>query len=201
MIAVVIVAAAITVLAVAGGGGGPEAAPSTSPTSGLPGATPGESPAPPWGAAVPRSAVPPAYGAAWDQARNRAGCALLFPLDGGPTLAGAKATGEKTPDDNGWDILLTGSAGSVEVLGLFDRTTSLQASPDAPRFTKTWADGSVARYAVDVGNAAPGTFDPNTSPFEAVLTIPGQSCGYRLYDSLGKDHVESLFDRLRLMSP
>jgi hypothetical protein len=197
----VIVLAALTVLGVAGGGDGPEASPATSPTSTLQGATPGDSPAPPWGVAVPRSAVRPAYGAAWDRARNRAVCALLFPLDGGPALAGAKATGEKTPDDNGWDILLTGGPGSVEVLGLFDRTTSLQASPDGGRFTKTWADGSVARYAVDVGNAAPGTFDPNSSPFEAVLTIPGQSCGYRLYDSLGKDHLESLFDRLRLMAP
>ena len=36
--------------------------------------------------------------------------------------------------------------------------------------------------------------------FVAVLTIPGQSCGYRLYDTLGKDHLESLFDRLRFMS-
>jgi hypothetical protein len=149
---------------------------------------------------VPRSEVPPAYLTAWDRARNRDGCALLFPVDGGPALAGAQAGGEKTPDDNGWDILLTGGAGSVEILGLFDRSTSLQASPDIPSYTRTWGDGSVARYAASVGNAAPGSFDPTSSPFVAVLTIPGQSCGYRLYDTLGKDHLESLFERLRVMS-
>jgi hypothetical protein len=186
----VIVVTALAVLAVAGGGDGPQAAP------------PGDSPAPPWGAAtVPRSAVPPAYVAAWDRARNRNGCTLLFPVDGGPALAAAEAGGEKTPDDNGWDILLTGGAGSVEILGLFDPSTSLQVSPDIPTYTKTWADGSVARYAASVGNAAPGSFDPTSSAFVAVLTIPGHSCGYRFYDTLGKDHLESLFDRLRLMTP
>lgn len=193
-----IVVAAVAVLAVAGGSDGQKAA--APPASTRPGPPSDDRPAPPWRAAVPRSAVPPAYVAAWDRARNRAGCALLFPADGGPALDGASAAAEKTPEDNGWDIVLAGRAGSVEVLGLFDPTTSLQAPPDVARFTRTWADGSVARYAVSVGNAAPGTFDADTSPFEAVLTIPGQSCGYRLYDTLGKEHLELLFDRLRLMT-
>ena len=43
---------------------------------------------------MPRRAVPAAYATAWDQARNRAACALLFPLDGGPELQGAQATAE-----------------------------------------------------------------------------------------------------------
>jgi hypothetical protein len=190
VIAVVIVAAAVAVLAVAGGSGGEEAT------------APGDHPPAPWqGRAVRRSAVPPAYVAAWDRARNRTTCALLFPVEGGPALDGARATGEGTPDGNGWDIFLTSTAGSIEVLGLFDWSSQPDTPSDAPRYTRTWADGSVARYAADVGDAAPGTFDPNSSPFEAVLTIPGQGCGYRIYDTLGKDHLESTFGRLRLMRP
>jgi hypothetical protein len=183
----VIIVAAVTVLAVARDGGGHDATPS-----------PAAGPAPPWRApAVARSAVPPAWLAAWDRARNRAGCALLHPLDGGPELAGAVASEQKTPDDKGWDIFLTGGAGTLEVLGLFGPATALDAAPDTPAFTKSWSDGSVARYAADVGNAAPGTFDPDSSAVEAVLTVPGQGCAYRIYDSLGRTHLEALFDRLR----
>ena len=190
VIAVVITAAALTVLAAAGDGGDKEA-----------GSTTADLPAAPWGAAaVARPAVPPAYVAAWDRARNRASCALLFPLDGGPEMPGAKATEEKTPDDNGWDIFLTGRSGSIEVLGLFGPSTKVDASPDTPSFTKTWADGSVAKYAADVGRAAPGTYDADSSPFEAVLTMPGQTCAYRIYDTLGREHIERTFERLRFVT-
>jgi hypothetical protein len=180
VIAAVLIAAAVTVFAVLKDDG--------KEVSGLPEA--------PWRAkTVRRSAVPPAYAEAWGRARNRAGCALLFPLDGGPALQGAKATDGKTPNDNGWDIFLTGDAGTVEVLGLFDKTTQAHA----PTFTRSWADGSVAKYGADFGNAGPGTDDSNASPFEAVLTLPDQTCAYRIYTSLGKDHLEFLFNRLRLM--
>jgi hypothetical protein len=181
VIAAILIAAAVTVFAVLKDDG--------KEVDGLPEA--------PWRAkTVARSAVPPAYVGAWDRARNRAGCALLFPLDGGAALRGAKATEQKTPDDNGWDIFLTGEAGTVEVLGLFDKKTQAQA----PTFTRSWADGSVAKYGPDLGNAAPGgTDDSNSSPFEAVLTLPDQNCAYRIYTTLGKDHLELFFDRLRLM--
>jgi len=181
VIAAVLIAAAVTVFAVLKDDG--------KEVGGLPDA--------PWRAKkVTRAAVPSAYAAAWDRARNRARCALLFPLDGGPALQGAKATEQKTPDDNGWDIFLTGDAGTVEVLGLFDRSTQAEA----PTFTRTWADGSMAKYGPDVGNALPGTYDSNAAPFEAVLTLPNQGCAYRIYDTLGKDHIELLFTRLRLMA-
>jgi len=182
-----VIAAAVTVLAVARDGGGSEVA-SSAP----------DGPPPPWRApAVARSAVPPAYLAAWDRARNRTGCTLLFPLDGGPAMPAATASEQKTPNDNGWDIFLTSGAGTVEVLGLFGPATRVNAAPDTPTFTKSWADGSAARYAAEVGNAAPGTFDPDSSAFEGVLTVPGRSCAYRIYDSLGKAHLEAIFDRLR----
>jgi hypothetical protein len=201
VIAVVIVAAAAAVLAVAGGDDGREAAASPSSTTATTApTTTADLPAGPWrAAAVPRSEVPPAYVTAWDRARNHAGCALLFPLDGGPAMEGAQRSEEKTPNDNGWDIFLTSGAATVEILGLFDNPTQLDKAPDQPAFTRTWADGSVAKYAADVGRAAPGTFDPSTSPYEGVLTIPDQTCAYRIYDTLGKDHLELVFDRLRLM--
>ncbi len=208
MIAVVIIAAAMAVFAVAGDDD-PDGAGSTSPQGTLAsdGATPdadstGDFPPAPWRASptVPRSAVPTPYVAAWDRATNRAICHLLFPVDGGPELEGATATEQKTPNDRGWDILLSGMAGSVEVLGLFDNTSQSEPPTDAPRYTRQWADGSVAKYRPDVGNAPPGSYDPNSSPFEAVLTLPEQSCAYRIYDTLGRAHLELVFDRLRLMA-
>ena len=181
MIAAVILAAAAAVFAVVNDDGRE--------TSDLPDA--------PWRAkALRRSAVPAPYLGAWERARNRSTCTLLFPLDGGPALHGAKPSDQPTPDDKGWDIFLTGEAGTVEVLGLFDRSTQAHA----PSFTRSWADGSVAKYGADVGNALPGTYDSNASPYEAVLTLPGEDCAYRIYDTLGKDHMEFLFTRLRLMA-
>ena len=192
------IAAAVTVLAVANDDG--SEAPSTGVTAlGTAGT---DYPPAPWrSGSVPRLAVPDPYTEAWDRAGNRTKCALLFPLDGGPELEDAKATSGNTPDDRGWDIFLIGKAGSVEVLALFDKATLTNKPPTGPSFTKTWSDGSVAKYSPDVGNAAPGTYDPNASPYEAVLTLPEQSCAYRIYDTLGKAHLEKVFDRLRFMAP
>jgi hypothetical protein len=176
-----VIAAAVAILAVGGNTARDQLHP---PAPDLPPA--------PWRATVSRAAVPPAFVAAWDRARNRADCALLFPLDGGTELQDAKATEGKTPDDKGWDIFLTGDAGTVEVLGLFEKSSQA----DAPSFTRSWADGSVAKYGPDQGNVGAGT---DSSPFEAVLTLPDQDCAYRIYTTLGKAHLEFLFDRLRLM--
>ena len=199
MITALIIAAAITVLAVLKDDG-QEATPSTSDGATHAASTASDLPAAPWrAAAVPRPAVPPPYTTAWDQARNRSTCALLFPMDGGPEMAGAQATFGRTPEDKGWDIFLNGPAGSVEVLALFDKATQTNKPMPAPSFTKAWADGSVARYAPDNGTAAEGT-NATSSPFEAVLILPDQECAYRVYDTLGRGHLESIFDRLRLMA-
>ena len=190
------IAAAVTVLAVADDDGD-KASPSGVTALGASG---DDHPAAPWRAAatVRRAAVPAPWLEAWDRAANRATCALLHPDGGGPELQDAQATSSPTPEDKGWDIFLTGPAGSVEVLALFDKATQTNRPPVTPSFTRTWADGSVARYAPDVGTAAPGTYDPGASPFEAVLILPDQSCAYRIYDTLGRAHLESVFDRLRL---
>jgi hypothetical protein len=194
-----IIAAAAAVLSVAGGDGADEmTAPTTADETTT---TIGDQPAPSWRAApVPRGAVPAAYAEAWDRARNKGTCALLFPVDGGPEMQGAEATADRTQSDNGWDIFLTSGAASIEVLGLFDKAGQAERTPGSGGFTRTWADGSVAKYGADVGGLPPGSFDPDTSPFEAVLTLPDQGCAYRIYDTLGKDHLEGTFDRLRLMA-
>jgi hypothetical protein len=194
----VIIIAAVAVLAVAGDDGGDRiAAPTTANEATT---TIGDQPPAPWrAAAVPRGAVPTVYAEAWERARNKETCALLFPVDGGPEMPGAQATAERTQSDNGWDIFLTSGAASIEVLGLFETASQAGRSPGSGGFTRTWADGSVAKYGADVGGLAPGSFDATTSPFEAVLTLPDQGCAYRIYDTLGKDHLEATFDRLRLM--
>jgi hypothetical protein len=194
VVAAVIAAAAAAVLAGAGEEDGPELAATTATSAdGLPAA--------PWSAAaVPRRAVPPAFAEAWERARNRDTCALLFPLDGGPEMEGALATAERIPDDNGWDILLAGEAATIEVLGLFDKAGRTGRAPGTGGFTRTWSDGSVARYGPDAGGRPPDASDAGAAPFEAVLTLPDQACAYRIYDTLGKDHLEATFDRLRLMA-
>lgn len=193
VIAAVLAAGVAAVLAGAGDGDGGRQEAATASDGGLPAA--------PWRAAPrPRRSVPPAYAEAWDRARNRSTCALLFPVDGGPEMEATRATAEATPGDNGWNILLTSETATIEVLGLFEKTPQARRAPGAGGFTRTWADGSVARYGPDVGGLPPGSFDPNSSPFEAVLTLPDQGCAYRIYDTLGKDHLEQTFDRLRLMA-
>jgi hypothetical protein len=200
VIAAVMIAAAVTLLAVAKDDGR-EPAPADGPTGVTALGAPGDDlPAAPWRAgAVPRSAVPGPFADAWDRAANRATCALLFPLDGGRQLKSARPGSEKTPGDKGWDIFLTAEAGTIEVLAVFDKATLPQKPSSAASFTRTWSDGSVAKYSADVGNVAPGSPASNSAPFEAVLTLPDQSCAYRVYDTLGKNHLEYVFDRLRLM--
>ena len=58
----------------------------------------------------------------------------------------------------------------------------------------------MAKYAADAGGLPPDRSDPNSPPFEAVLVLPDQGCAYRIYDTLGKAHLEATFDRLRLMA-
>lgn len=157
-------------------------------------------PAAPWRAApVPRSEVPGLFLEAWDRARNRSTCGLLIPTRLGAEFEGAEAKTSPVNDDAGWNIRYRKAGAIVEVLGLFERS----AEPEDQRpaaFSRTWADGSVARYGPDhPGGAVGGNPDPEASANEAVLLVTGQGCAYRIYDTLGKSHLETVFDGLRFV--
>lgn len=154
----------------------------------------------PWRAApVPRSEVPGAFFEAWSSARNRATCGLLVPTRLGPEFDGAQAKTSPVNDNAGWNIRYRKAGAIVEVLGLFERSDEPEDQRPAA-FSRTWADGSVARYGPDdPGGAVGGNLDPEASANEAVLLVTGQGCAYRIYDTLGKSHLEMVFDGLRFV--
>lgn len=156
--------------------GGPGTTATTTATGG--GATPWRS------AKLARAAAPAPWLEAWGRAKNRRTCALLVPSDPGPNMAGAGATFDPVNGDQGWDVYLRRGPYVIEILGLFNASDSPGKAGD---FEKKWPDGSVARYGEDQG------------AFEAVLVLPDQSCGYRIYDSQGKEHLEFVLDHLRFV--
>lgn len=136
---------------------------------------------------------------AWDVARNRSTCGLLVPTRLGPELDGAEAKTSPVNDNDGWNIRYRKAGAIVEVLGLFERTDAPEEQRPAA-YSRTWADGSVARYGPDdPGGALGGDLDPEASANEAVLLVTGQRCAYRIYDTLGKTHLEQVFDGLRFV--
>jgi hypothetical protein len=155
-------------------------------------------PAAPWRArAVPRGQVPAEFLEAWQRANNRATCGLLVPTVLGPEMEGALAKTSDVNDNAGWNIRYRRAGAIVEVLGLFDRDARPEEQKPAA-FSKTWADGSVAQYGPDdPGGLLGGNLDPESSANEAVLVVTGQQCGYRIYDTLGRTHLEQVFEGLR----
>ena len=155
-------------------------------------------PAAPWrGPAVPRAQVPAEFLEVWERARNRSTCGLLVPTVLGPEMDGALAKTSDVNDNEGWNIRYRKAGAIVEVLGLFDRDDRPEDQKPAA-FSKTWGDGSVARYGPDdPGGLLGGNLDPEGTANEAVLLVTGQQCGYRIYDTLGKTHLETVFDGLR----
>ena len=155
-------------------------------------------PAAPWRAkAVPRSEVPEEFLEVWERAANRSTCGLLVPTVLGPEMEGALAKTSDVNDNAGWNIRYRKAGAIVEVLGLFDRDARPEEQKPAA-FSKTWADGSVARYGPDdPGGPLGGNLDPEASANEAVLLVTGQQCAYRIYDTLGKTHLEMVFEGLR----
>lgn len=139
----------------------------------------------PWRSSkLARTAVPAAWLEAWGRAKNRRTCALLAPSDAGPNMEGAGATSDPVNGNEGWDVYLRRGPWVIEILGLFNASDS---KGEGQPFEKKWPDGSVARYGEEEG------------AFEAVLVIPGQSCGYRIYDSQGKEHLEFVLEHLRFV--
>lgn len=177
------------------------AAPGTSPSpSTATSVPPAGEPEAPWRAApLPRSEVPTEFLDAWGRAENRSTCALLVPGDAGPALEGATAGWSPVHGDAGWDIRLRRGPAIVEILGLFETAEPPDGANRAP-FSRSWPDGSVARYGPDTpGGLGAGEVDPEASANEAVLTIPGQACAYRIYDTLGKSHLEFVLEHLRFV--
>jgi hypothetical protein len=174
-------------------------APATSvPAAGSSSTTAPKVPAAPWrGPAVPRSQVPAEFLEVWERARNRSTCGLLVPTVLGPEMEGALAKTSDVNDNQGWNIRYRKAGAIVEVLGLFHRDARPEDQKPAA-FSKTWADGSVAQYGPDdPGGLLGGNLDPEGSANEAVLLVTGQECGYRIYDTLGKTHLETVFEGLR----
>lgn len=179
---------------------GPVSVPSSTSTTGTTQNVPatGAGPAAPWRSdALSRSAVPAPFLEAWTRAKNRADCALLVPSDAGPQMEGARVKFDPVAGDAGWDIFLRRGAGILEILGLFDRSNQPEEERPAP-FSRRWSDGSVARYGPDVGPES-GDVDPEATAVEAVLTLPDQRCAYRIYDTLGKSHLEFVLEHLRFV--
>ncbi|MGH8990393.1 MAG: hypothetical protein ACRDZ7_02570 [Acidimicrobiia bacterium] len=152
----------------------------------------------PWkGKAVPRSEVPEEFLEVWEKAANRSTCGLLVPTVLGPDMDGALAKTSDVNDNAGWNIRYRKAGAIVEVLGLFDRDARPEEQKPAA-FSKTWSDGSVAQYGPDSpGGPFGDNPDPEASANEAVLLVTGQQCGYRIYDTLGKTHLEMVFEGLR----
>lgn len=155
-------------------------------------------PAAPWRApAVPRSQVPAEFLQVWQRAANRSTCGLLVPTVLGPQMEGALAKTSDVENDAGWNIRYRKAGAIVEVLGLFDKDARPEEQKPAS-FSKTWADGSVAQYGPDSpGGPFGDNPDPEATANEAVLVVTGQDCAYRIYDTLGKTHLEMVFEGLR----
>ncbi|MGH9035458.1 MAG: hypothetical protein ACRD0O_06810 [Acidimicrobiia bacterium] len=177
---------------------GPSTTTTSRPVGGTSSTTPPKVPAAPWrNPAVPRAQVPAEFLEAWEKAANRSTCGLLVPTVLGPEMEGALAKTSDVNDDAGWNIRYRKAGAVVEVLGLFDRDARPEDQKPAS-FSKTWADGSVAQYGPDdPGGLLGGDLDPEGSANEAVLVVTGQQCGYRIYDTLGKTHLEQVFEGLR----
>ncbi len=154
-------------------------------------------PAASWASAtVPRSKVPEGWLDAWDRAKNKSTCGLLAPTEALPRLEKANASFDEINNDEGWDVRIRQEASIVEILGLFSKSAKADETKAAP-FTRTWKDGSVAKYGPDVPPGMnEGDMNPESTPYEARVTIPDQDCVYQIYDTLGQSHLEFVLGHL-----
>ncbi|MBV9772820.1 MAG: hypothetical protein JO040_02680 [Gemmatimonadetes bacterium] len=142
----------------------------------------------PWGQApLPAASVPSVFLAQWRKAENRASCTPLAPLSAGSEKASARAA----YFGGGWGVAydLPGLRSAFGVAG-----TGVDAAgpsySDWP-YERRWADGSSAGYGPEGG----------TGPSQlAYLRIPGQGCLYNVWSRLGREHLESLLERLRFVT-
>lgn len=131
----------------------------------------------------------------WKSAKNAKTCRLIVAADLGPELAGAKLNIEDVNDQQGWQYHWRKGGAVLQVIGLFP----VPETPKPALFSKRYSDGSVVRYGPDAGDEPLENVDPDTTANEAALQIPGQGCEYRIYDTLGKAHIERVIDQVRLV--
>ncbi len=165
------------------GGTGSSTAPGTD-------APPPESPAnpAPWqGATLARAEVPAVYVEEWQQADNRATCALIAPAALGE---GEGATVRAANFAGGWGIAYD-QPGLRSAFGIAGTgVAASEPSFDDWPVKKEWPDGSSVGYGPE-GGAGPKEL--------AYLRIAGQGCLYNVWSNLGRDHLASLLDQLRFV--
>lgn len=177
----------ILALAVATGCGGGQTA-GTDPHPVPDRSTPAPAPPAPWaGEPLDSAAVPGPYLAAWRSADNRGSCALLAFA---PALERARPTAEPRAARFGggwgvaWDLPELRSAFGVAGTGVVPGPDTYDDWPHH----RSWADGSRAGYGPEGGRG------PNQL---AYLQVAGQRCLYNVWSRLGREHLESLLERLR----
>jgi hypothetical protein len=144
---------------------------------------------------VAQKDVPAVILESWKVARNKSTCRLIVIADLGPEFAGATVTSDPIAQDQGWQYTYRKGPRVVEVIGLFPQ----QENPRPAMFSRQWDDGSTVRYGPETGDEPAEDVDPKTTANEAALRITGQTCEYRIYDTLGQTHLESVLNQVRLV--
>lgn len=138
--------------------------------------------APPW-AQLALTDVPDVYRTEWQRADNRSSCALLAFENVDEAAAPRRAN-----FSGGWAVAYdTAAVRSAFGIAGTGSPASAPAYDEWPH-RRTWSDGSSAGYGPEGG----------TGPKQlAYLTVAGQDCLYNVWSALGREHLESLLDRIR----
>jgi len=142
----------------------------------------------PWSAEpLAAASVPRAYLMAWEQAENRATCALVGFVESDAT---AGATARPASFGGGWGVAYD-RAGQRSAFGVAGTGVSaVEPAYDEWPMQRRWLDGSSAGYGPEGGTG------PNQL---AYLEIRGQRCLYNVWSRLGVEHLERLMDSLRFI--
>jgi len=130
------------------------------------------------------SSVPRVLLAEWRKAENRAGCAPLWLDD----VAVADKQIRARYFGGGWGVTVRnprrwGVAGAGVIVGPQDLAKW--------KFRRENAAGMRAGYGLEGFDMGPDWL--------AYIMVPGQSCLYNVWSSVGKEHLEQLVDHLRLV--
>ena len=143
----------------------------------------------PWSASkLELRAVPSLHITEWKKAENRDRCALLV-IDGLSNSSEFKS--RRAYFGGGWAVAYD-SAKERSVFGIAGSGSDVDSPGPVYPFplTRRWADGSVANYGLQGGEGP---------DYLAYLQVAGRKCSYNVWSKRGRAHLESLFDRLRLV--